>query len=265
MIELRKRLSEFRNDRKARWHMKIYDTDNQPSSFEEIDAEEKKLDASKAKNKEKKGFFERGNPLTDALMTIGSLILVNIYFIICSLPIVTIGASLAALNRVCYDIMDIQDIRVTKTFFKTFASSFVQGTIVWIILCGFTSAAGFGIYMMFTQPGDDIVRTIVIIVCAMVIIPCLMIFSYYFMIIGRYKNEILAQIRNAFLMAMVKLGWTLVIWILWGAVIALFVFVPDLFTYGGWLILLFGFSGLAYITCHIYKRVFRTMVREDAE
>ena len=65
---------------------------------------------------------------------VSDTIIINILFVICSIPIVTIGASITALYSVSMKITRDEDIYAAKEFIKQFKQNFKQSTIIWIIL-----------------------------------------------------------------------------------------------------------------------------------
>ena len=61
---------------------------------------------------------------------VGDLLLVNLLFVVCSLPVVTIGASATAMYYVLGRIRR-QEGTVTKDFFRSFRENFRQATLYW--------------------------------------------------------------------------------------------------------------------------------------
>ena len=64
---------------------------------------------------------------------VGDLLLVNLLFVVCSLPVVTIGASATAMYYVLGRIRR-QEGMVTKDFFRSFRENFRQATLYWGVL-----------------------------------------------------------------------------------------------------------------------------------
>ena len=60
------------------------------------------------------------------------LLVVNALWVICSLPIFTIGASSCAACYVCLKLLNEEDGNVVSWFFKSFKENFKQGTIIWL-------------------------------------------------------------------------------------------------------------------------------------
>ena len=70
-------------------------------------------------------FLETFNKITD-------LVTLNILWLLCCIPIITIGASTSALYQVTLQIAENRDSYITKEFFKAFRENFRQATIVWL-------------------------------------------------------------------------------------------------------------------------------------
>ena len=63
-----------------------------------------------------------------------NLVLLNLLFIICSMPLVTAGAAACALYDAMFRYLKNEDSTVLKPFFRAFCNNFRQGTIVGIPL-----------------------------------------------------------------------------------------------------------------------------------
>ena len=78
--------------------------------------------------------FSLDNPVMGALGKMADLIWLNILTFICCIPIITIGASMTALNYVTLKIVRDEETYITKAFFKSFKQNFKQATIIWLIM-----------------------------------------------------------------------------------------------------------------------------------
>lgn len=80
-------------------------------------------------------FFSYDSKPMQVLMYIGDLIILNILFLLCCIPVFTIGAAHAALYSGIRTLQDPEDdTAVSKAFFKGFRTGFKQITIAWNIL-----------------------------------------------------------------------------------------------------------------------------------
>ena len=77
--------------------------------------------------------FDVDNAVFRAIDTIGKIFILNLYWVICSLPIFTIGASTSALLYASMKLHDREGY-VTSNFFSSFKENFKQSTAMWLIL-----------------------------------------------------------------------------------------------------------------------------------
>ena len=81
------------------------------------------------------------------LTRIFDLIILNLLFIICSLPVITIGTSLSALYSVTLKMVRNEEGYIVRGFFKAYKENLKQSMIIWIptALCGVFLYADFRI------------------------------------------------------------------------------------------------------------------------
>ena len=58
----------------------------------------------------------------------------NLLWMVCSLPIITVGASTTALYYACLKIVREEDFSAASLFFRSFKQNFKQATVLWLIL-----------------------------------------------------------------------------------------------------------------------------------
>ena len=133
----------------------------------------------------------------------------NILFLICSLPLVTVGASWAALHKVVQDIVFEEDEAVTRRFFSAFKENFKQATIVWLLIVFFLACMlgnGLLILSFFTGGTKTLLNGILIFLIAIM----MSITAYVFPLMSRYSNTLPQHFRNAVVLSVLKLPRTLV-------------------------------------------------------
>ena len=81
-----------------------------------------------------KNLFSYDNKVMQVLMTIGDLIILNVLFLLCSIPIVTMGAAQAGLYTAVRVITDKEDdSSPAAAFFRGFKSGFLKITLIWCV------------------------------------------------------------------------------------------------------------------------------------
>lgn len=80
------------------------------------------------------GFFKLDGPFFRYGTLLADIVILTFLWILCSLPIITIGASTSALFYVTTRQISQREGYVSKDFFKSFRTNLVQGTIITIIM-----------------------------------------------------------------------------------------------------------------------------------
>lgn len=122
------------------------------------------------------------------------LFLVNILWLIFSIPVLTVGAATSGAYYVTFKLVDGEDISIPKTFLKGFKDNFKQGTVMWFL----TAPLFYVLYLMWhgiIESGD---YNIIIMGGAFVLtLIAISAVIYAFPMIARYKNALLIIIRNS--------------------------------------------------------------------
>ena len=201
-------------------------------------------------------FFSSDNAVIGFLSRLGDLIILNILFLICSIPIFTIGASTTALYYTSMKSITLEEGYVARRFFKSFKQNFKQSTIIWLLslLLG-----AFLILNLYIAIKCEIKVYIVIFT----IISCLLVFimTYIFQLQAKFDNPIKVTIRNAFLLSIKYFPWTLLLIVIFAAVCYLFYLSPIVDA----VMLLIGFSLYAYGTSFIYNKLFAPYLPEERD
>jgi len=103
-----------------------------------------------------KGLFRWDSPIMQKLALVGNLIVLNILWIVCSLPIITMGASTAALYHVIFQIQTKDEEAVLRPFFRGFVQNFKQATLLWLPLLLVMGLLGFNILYLVIYCGSTI-------------------------------------------------------------------------------------------------------------
>ena len=209
-----------------------------------------------------KNLFSLENPVMQFLSRVGEMMIANVLFLVCSLPIVTGGAALTALNRVMQNIAFGEDTGVAKPFFQAFRDNFRQATIGWLILLVFLAGMGGNLLLAVSYLTGN-----ALLVCKWVIgalsVWILSVGCWYFQLLARYDNTVRQHLTNGAILAVVKLPRTLCLaaLALLPALIA-FVSMQVFFsTLVYWLVLGFGFGG--FLSASLLIPVFRQMERPE--
>lgn len=202
-------------------------------------------------------FFNPDSPLYRFLSRLGDLILLNILFILTSIPVITIGASLSALLSITIKGVRREDSYIARSYFSALKENFCKATILWLLLAAvwlilgidvFILAKGIGFFVFFGG------------VCGVI---WLLITVYALALQARFENSIRNTIFNSLVAGMRFLPQTIGILgiLMFCPVLMIFlaVFSPTLLGWFCSLFLFIGFSGIAWCSSFLYRKVFDQM------
>ncbi len=201
--------------------------------------------------------FNLDNPVWSFMGKVADLVILNILAMICSIPIVTIGASWTAMYFVAIRIVRKEEGYVIRDFFRSFKENFKQATIIWLLVVA-VAAVFVGDIVIYRMMPDQIPQIIMIVVAALAFL-MLGTVVYVFPVLSRFHNTTKNTIKNAFLLSIVNIPFTLIFIVLMIIPVILAVFVIELAP----ILLLMGLSLPAYISSMMFVRIFRKV--EPAE
>ena len=195
------------------------------------------------------------SPFMQFLFRCSDLIILNVLWFLCCLPVVTIGASLTALHYVTLKMARNEESYIIRSFFKSFKQNFKQSTIINLIMLLIAGVLYFDTNIV-RQMGGSMSNVLYIIFIALGII-YLAVFLYIYPVLAKFYNSVKNTFRNAFLMSIMHLPYTILMALITIAPAAIF-FIPD-FRVQSVAILLFilvGFALLAFINGHFLVKIF---------
>lgn len=210
------------------------------------------------------GFFNYDNPVWRFIGKFGDLIILNILWLVCSIPVFTIGASTTAVYYVTLKLARDDDGYTIRSFFKSFKENFKQSTIIWLILLVAGIVLGVDMYF-FTRlfTGGQTFRTVMLTVFLAMIIVYAAVFTYIFPLQARFFNTVKRTFFNAFFMSLRHLFRTIGMIVIDGVLVAAaFVFmIPPMLM----IFMLFGFPLLAFINSYILTPVFQIYMPKEEQ
>lgn len=210
------------------------------------------------------GFFNYDNPVWRFIGKFGDVILLNILWIICSIPVFTMGASTTAVYYVTLKLARDEDGYTIRSFFKSFKENFKQSTLIWLILMAAGVIIGFDLYFfIMVQTTSSAFRTVMLALFGGFGIIYFAIATYVFPLQARFYNPVKKTLFNAFFMSIRHLFHTIGMLAVDGVIgFLMFSYVPQL--------ILFGFPLVAFFNSYIFNAIFKKYIsveetRDDHE
>ena len=149
-------------------------------------------------------FFSYESKFSQLLLKLCSSCMLNLLWIVCSLPIITVGASTTALYYASLKLVRDEDNHIAAQFFRSFRENFKQATVLWLILLGvglFLGADGYILYhlRLISEGPAAVLWTLVLAVVIAAAVVYVIVLLYVFPLLASVSNTNTAMLKNAFL------------------------------------------------------------------
>lgn len=206
--------------------------------------------------------MDKNNKLKDGLVGFlteaGNVMALNFLWLICSLPIITIGPSTTALFSVALKLTNEEPVTVLKGFFTAFKENFKQS----LVLGAFNIFAIITLYadINYIISVDGFIHKMYIVITVLVVGVLLIIDSYAYALIAKFNNTLKGHIINAFKLAFVNPALTIGMWFIYATPLLMFLFIPPLvLVYIGWFFLVFMFALPTYVNSRMLNIIFKKL------
>lgn len=190
------------------------------------------------------------------LSKIADLFVLNILFLVCSIPIITIGASTTAMYTVAKKMVANKEGYIVRTFFKSFKENFVKSTIIWLIMLMALAVVVADLLIGNAIPMETL-RYMFIGAMLLSIILVVGAMMYALTLQCTFENTLKNTLKNAVLMVFIHFPWTLIIVILTLSPILAVWFLTRYLGVEMLFMITIWFSGVAYINSFIFNRIYK--------
>lgn len=211
----------------------------------------------------KNWLFDSDSPLIRGLSRMFDCMLLSVLTIICSLPVITVGAAVSA----CYDVMIRmaldRDNGIWKPYFKALGKNFKKGTVIWLICLVGIIFIGANYYLLSLELEgiSEGVRSVIMVIVLLLTVLMGFVLIYVFPLQARYENKVGTTLKNALFISIVQFPRSIGLLFINGIVVALGAFAPAVIP----LLLFVEFSAVAYFTATRMVKVFVALGDEDAK
>lgn len=200
-------------------------------------------------------FFDYDNLFFRFLSKVADLIVLNVLFLLFSIPLVTIGASLTAAHFAALKLYR-EEGHVFGNFWKSFRENFKQSTIIWLLYLIYLAITCSSCIRLFS--GEETMGIIMQGTLLAAIVLSISFALWVFPLQSKFVNPIKRTVRNAFIMMFKHILRTILMLIV--SVLPLLFSVKLLP-----LMLLLGFSVPIYVCAVTYNKTFEKMEQQVLE
>lgn len=193
------------------------------------------------------------NPFFDAMGRFGDIIIVNLLFVLCSLPIVTAGASACAMYGVFLRMAAGTEGTVYKTFFRCFGKYLKKSLTVWIFLLLSGGILMFDILFLGHVGMYGIWKAVGILTGCLIFL-WEMIFAWIFAVIVQEEGRLKELTEKALKLSVLHFPATLLIMLFNNIPLLCLLFGLRCVLLAAPLYLVFGFGLTAYVNTAVMRR-----------
>lgn len=198
-------------------------------------------------------FFNMDGPVMRGLTRVFDLVLLNLLTVLCSIPLITIGASLAAMHSVLLKMVRNEESYIVKSFFRAFKENFKQATGMWALDLFFGGLIALEWTLLKSFGYDQMIFRVIIAGLTFLLLAHM---SYSFVLIARFENTFGQIFRNAAALAVgylprtlgmvaIHAAWLYVIWRVGFRI--------------GFLVILIGFTLPGFACAYLYTPVLKKL------
>ncbi|MBQ7059899.1 MAG: YesL family protein [Firmicutes bacterium] len=180
------------------------------------------------------------------------LVFANVLFLICCLPVITIGPAISALYKVCRNIQEDRGSGVARTFFSAFKDNLKEGIIAWLIIAGLLLLCGVDFWYWFHY-STGTTQQIMLVLCGGIVALILMCAQWIFPIQYQFRNTVKNTLKNSLLFALKYLIPTLLMSVLTAGWLFLLLY----FDYLRILFLIIGISLPVFLKTYYIRKIFK--------
>ena len=194
-----------------------------------------------------------GSKGAQALARLWDLFVLNILWLLGSLPVVTLGLSSIAAYRVTLKMVEDEDVDIAREFFRAYRESLAQGLLLSVLLLFFCASAALSVFLFEAVPENPI---LLLILGFGIGVTTLIHFLYVFPLAARYRNGWFQHILNAREIFFHFFAKTLACLLLLGFEIWLFFFNGLLLMYVGFFVApILGIATVSSFAMKIFREI----------
>ena len=196
-------------------------------------------------------FFSPNSKFAKVMTDLGEMMILNICWILASLPLLTVGAANVAIYTMMGRRLRDEGSGTIVPFFKAWWSNLKMGSLFWTAQVFVTISLS----LIFFLPLPGFLKVVAAVLLALVTL----LFSIIYPQIARFRNRWFAILKNAVILLVLRLKWVLLDALVLLVPVIFFLLAPMEFLQFGFIWILFGFSGLFYLSARLTQKILEPM------
>lgn len=206
-------------------------------------------------------FLSIDGPVYALAKKLANILFMSVLWLACSIPLITMGASTAALYCVAMKIVREEDFSISKTFFQSFKANLKQGVVFSIIFFLLGAVLYFDYMIAPSLPGTlGSIASVLFVIFGLCVI---MVSCYTFALVSQFENTIRQTLKNAVLLSIAFFPRTLLIMAINALPFVALVFLTQFFFKFLPLWLILGPGCIAWFCAAQFCQIFKKLMPEE--
>ena len=201
--------------------------------------------------------FDPDSKIIQFFQFLGDLVILNFCFVLCCIPVVTIGAACTAMYTVTLQEAEDRSGPTVGRFFKYFRANFGKATCLWLLLLFLGGILGYNYLFLTANPSMDAAVFRGLLIALSIVYT--MIITYAFPLLSRFENTLMGTLRNSLALAIGHLPKTVLMALLNLLPVLILLLSEALFIRLSILLAMIYFAAAAQINSLILAKIFRNL------
>ena len=207
------------------------------------------------------------NPVYNFMNLVVDLVGVNLLFLLCCIPVITIGPALSALYTVTLRLVRNTCETPVRSFLVAFKDNLKQGVILTLLVTvigGFLLFNTLWAYQIF-RTQDALLYTLFFVFCVISLGLFLAVLIYLFPMQAQFSNTLKYTVLNALRLSVKHFHKTICLIVIPAAVIWISSLSAEAFAAVTMILLIIGFVLMAYLQSHLLVPIFDIYIKQAEE
>jgi uncharacterized membrane protein YesL len=184
---------------------------------------------------------------------VSDTLILTLLWTICSIPILTIGASTTALYYVALKIAKGEEGNITRQFFSSFRNNLKQATILWgiFIVIGLILGSNYLYYWVMGNQAGRLLQKLFLLL----LILYGMTLTFLFPVLSKFDNSIKDTIIFSLMMSIRNIAWTV-------ALVFVDIFIVNVILVFNGFPIIMSVGAIACLQSYIFNRIFNGYIRK---
>jgi len=211
-----------------------------------------------------KSIFSYDSKFMHMLEGIGNTMILNVLFLICCIPVVTIGAAFTALFSGCRALMN--DEACFRAFFRGLRAGFKRSTLAWLIqapVLAVLALTAHSVWLYMNAGMQMGVFTLIVALIGLVVVLAATMMTYLFY--SRFECTLRQLLKNSLLMTLAYLIRAIIIGLMNWAPVLMFFLLPYTFLHLSIVFVFLWFGVAANLSVWLMKKPFAALEAQAEE